>query len=504
MKKFKNFWKYLTTTILLLLGLCCVGILFLFFVPNSSLFGITYISKNEEVFSSSYDLTNQSLSAIQTVSVNSNNYQVKILEADSNAVSLKIHNQIFGFTTKSHTELNIAERVEQNKIVFDISEPTGMLVKGSSIIELKVPTNKALNLNLKNNNAETSLDLQNAKLNDFNYSTKSGNLTFNSGSINGLINLTLGRAKFSIADDVSTNNNTVSLNMSSGSFNCGNKSFNKIDLQSSTSGVIRAYSCEELQSTNADAGGSITINEVGNAYVVGGDTNVRIGILTSGIIDIKKTGKITINETVGRVNLTTNSGDISVNLSNFELICTTQSGDIRVNNAIKVVSAETKSGNVYVNFEFEGNDNHYQEDDPILKDNRRFWGKTLDGSIRVYGVENVTIEIQHGGKGNAYVYMENVLGKNNSIVSDRGNVYVQVKELTRDIMPNGWSHFALDAHTNSGSTRVHFTQMVEENGKTDKDISEIINPNGYDGSNSLTITTNSGSITVVDQIIAGL
>ena len=39
----KNVWKYVTISFLLLLGLGCAGVLYIFFVPGADIFHITYI-----------------------------------------------------------------------------------------------------------------------------------------------------------------------------------------------------------------------------------------------------------------------------------------------------------------------------------------------------------------------------------------------------------------------------------------------------------------------------
>ena len=53
----KKVGKYLTITLLFVTGLFFVGLLYLFFGPKSSLFGLTFISYNETRLTQYYDIS---------------------------------------------------------------------------------------------------------------------------------------------------------------------------------------------------------------------------------------------------------------------------------------------------------------------------------------------------------------------------------------------------------------------------------------------------------------
>ena len=74
----KKFWKYFTILILLLIGLFCVGLLYLFFVPSAELFGIKYISLNKDVYTQEY-----AAESVNTVVLNSRSYDVNIIPSSN-------------------------------------------------------------------------------------------------------------------------------------------------------------------------------------------------------------------------------------------------------------------------------------------------------------------------------------------------------------------------------------------------------------------------------------
>lgn len=507
MKGLKNFWKYFTITILLLFALACAGVLYMFFV-GAPLFNVKYISFNKNYVSSEYNMSTSG-QEFNTVELNSGKYEVKILDSANENVYLKMHNGAFGFAKKSNSTFDFDEKVEGGVLTFDVSEPHGFVATGSSVIKLYLPVGARLNLILSNSRAATTYATT-AEVENLSYSTTAGNFKFNSGKVNGALNLSLGRATFSVAEAVETNANVVNLKMTSGCFNCPKKDFGTINLISSTSGIVRANSASEMIGNNANAGGSITISSLGNANLTAGDTNIKINTLTSGVIEIGKTGKVNVEKIIGRVNLHTDGGNISVGESHFELTCTSQSGNISVAKAFKVVNAETSSGNISVNFDFAENlgaaegtnyttTNSYAQN----KDNRRFIAQTKTGNITATGVENVDILITENG--HASVYFENVLGNNVIKAEKSGSVYVQVKEFKKEIAPEGWAHFNLETHSSAASlVRVNFTQMGETEGQHEQNISTDINPNATqdEKNNSLTVETDKGSLTVLDSITA--
>ena len=202
----KVFWKYFLIVILLLIGLCALSILYLFFVPGSSLFGITYISYSDNFNSEAYDATN-----ITTIRVNSRAYDVSILPASSEEISLRVYANSLGFVLNRNSDVNIDEKIEGDELIFDIDEPYGAAVINDSRIQLRIPTSKAFNIILNNNSSLTTINNENLQLNNLIYETDRGNLSFTRGTLLGYIDASIGRADFVIGKNAVINNNNIYL-----------------------------------------------------------------------------------------------------------------------------------------------------------------------------------------------------------------------------------------------------------------------------------------------------
>ena len=98
----KGFWKYFTLTILLVLGLGCIGVLYLFFVPGSSLFNITYISKKEN-FKASIDATD-----VTKIEMYSKNFDINFTTNDEEQIIVEVYSNpfVYNLTLSVHFGLN--------------------------------------------------------------------------------------------------------------------------------------------------------------------------------------------------------------------------------------------------------------------------------------------------------------------------------------------------------------------------------------------------------------
>ena len=96
----KSFGKYLTISLLLILGLGCVGVLYLFFIPNSSLFNITYINHHKKYNSKLY-----TPSEINHIVVNSRSYDVVVEATDNDQIKLEVDSRSFGFVLTKNQNL---------------------------------------------------------------------------------------------------------------------------------------------------------------------------------------------------------------------------------------------------------------------------------------------------------------------------------------------------------------------------------------------------------------
>lgn len=497
--KIKNFWKYFTITILLLLGLFCAMMLFLFFVPGSSIFGLTYISYHEDVYSNSYDMGETGLyKSISTINLSSNNLDVKISKAASSAISLKVHNVMFGYTVKKHSKVVISQKVENlgTTLTLSVTEPVGAVVAGNSYVELLVPENIETDLILQNNNADTLFDVSTATIKNLSYKTTSGNFVFNSGKVKGEMELSLGRAKFEIKDGVETNENNVYLKLTSGVFSCPKHDFKTINLVSSTSGRITANKCETLKGKNSKAGGSLNFKDVDFVDVTAGDTNVKIENLNSGTIHLNQSGKIEITNILGDADLYSNLGNITIKSARAYLNCSTETGNISVGKAYGTVNVRSQKGSTSVAFADDAESFNPNIED--VSNPRKLIATTLDGNVTARGVENADVKIT--GKGSVNIYMKDVIGASR-VVGGAGRVYVEIK---LDVeKPETWPKYDLTTRSATGSVSVNLSTTLEQGtgGYTDRNHpTEHIN--GGSAVNTLNINTTSGSLKVRNDLTA--
>ena len=119
-KVWKKIGKYSLLLILALIGLACVGVLYLFFVPGSNLFNITYISHNTKLESDKY-----APSAVSAVVLNSKNYNVSVEAVEDNNISLEVYNNSFGFVLTENRNASIKEKLVGTTLEFNVKESYG-------------------------------------------------------------------------------------------------------------------------------------------------------------------------------------------------------------------------------------------------------------------------------------------------------------------------------------------------------------------------------------------
>ncbi len=477
----KKFGKYLLITLLLLLGLCCIGVLYLFFVPGSSLFGITFISMDETYGSIVY--SEAQYSSVHTVKVNSRDFDVQLAPTENiSKISLQVYANSFGFVMQKNSAVQITSRIENGTLTFNVTEPHGFALRNRSKVTLIIPTELNKHLSLNNRNAATTISGKDLKINDLYYSTTSGKLNINNVSISGSLNLDLNSAVAKLGAGVSLNNANVNLTMHNGKFDGANYDFGTINIKSNDYGSVLAKSCQKLTSDNAESGGRVEIGTLGDINLIGGDTNVYVNELTKCTrLDLKKSGKVEIKNVVGASNITTANGSIKINKANDSLILKSTNGNINVLAAYSSVTADSSYGDISIT---------YAHDDDSKTDLRSLNSEIGNGKLVVYGVEHVNIEMT--GRARAEIYMDNVKGANNIKVGS-GSVYVEVKEIDKATNPNGNAKYTLTTWSTGGSVDVNIDNAVYTSNNT---TPNTINPqNPSEENNSLTVYSESaGSI----------
>ncbi len=501
----KKFGKYLIITLLLLLGLCCIGVLYLFFVPNSSLFGICYISLNSSTDSQVY--AQSQYESLHTISLNSGAYNVEIVPTSGETISVSVFSNSFGFVLKKNSVTSITSKIENGSLTFNVTEPNGAAIKNRSKIYLYVPAALNKNLLLTNNSAATGIALyggeEDLSINNLTYKTSSGNFTLSHCKVAGDLRLEIGSATFTIGDNVSAENSTIYLSMTNGRFESA-AALNNITIEKNDYGTVDVSECTNLISDNSDAGGRVKINKVHHIALKGGDTNVEINTIDNGGIELSRAGRINIDTVETYLIATTKYGNININKTNGPVRLSSEDGSINVAAAYGNVQADTPNGSGDIDVTFADDAASYA----VNKEARSFVSETANGKIIVHGAERVDVKITDRGR--AEIYMDNVYGEN-KVDGENGEVYIFVKELEATEAPEGWAHYKLSTHSDNGDVNVYMHQF--EHAEKSADLCDYyINSHFEDfdfeaGSfteapfaNSLTASTNNGSLKIRDGI----
>ena len=487
----KKVWKYIVITLLLLLGLCCVGVLYLFFVPNSSLFNITYVNHNIIKESNKY---NQDL--ISKIELNSRAYNVRVLSTEESTIYVKAHSNSFGFVLKDNSNLDIHSKLDNTVLTFNIDETYGFAARNASYVELYVPKDFEVDLTLKNKKAETKIG-GDITINNLKYTTDKGDCDFEKGTINGTITLNLGKSDFRLHDSVTTNNNNLNLSLTSGSFKANIATLSDVTILSNARGVISLNECENLRENAQNAGGQIYVNKVQHLNITAGDTIIKVGEVTNtASVNLTKSGSITVDNLTGISTFVTNSGNINLGTTFSPLTLQSESGNINVANAFKTVAVKVNYGEAKIQFADEALSYLDENSSRVLN------ASVKNGKLTAYGVEHIgtpeentqtTIDggVKITGNGRVYINMKNVYGKN-LIAGNNGSVNVVVD---KD------AEFMLKTSSTAGSVRVNLTQIPEYNGYTTREL-RTTNVNCNSSTNLLTVNSNYGSLTVLDSNFA--
>ncbi|MBQ8615241.1 MAG: DUF4097 family beta strand repeat protein, partial [Clostridia bacterium] len=364
-------------------------------------------------------------------------------------------------------------------------------------IELYLPASKAFDLTISNIKAKTTINSENIQINNFKYTTQKGSLTFKSGALNGNLELNLGSGDFTVSKDVATNTNDISLKMTTGSFKAPNSVFGDLTITENKRGVISIGACANLRESQKSAGGQITINLVTHANITAGDTIIKINEITnSAIIDLTKSGKVKIDKLTGISSISTNTGSINLDETLSPITLYSESGDINVSRAFYKVSVKANNSSVRINFAYTAESYLSNNDARVL------YASIKNGSLTATGVEHVGVAssdtqaildggIKITGNGRAHITMQNIY-ETNSIEGNNGTI---------NIVVNKDSQYVLKTSSAGGSVRVNLTQTSEFGGYRNQElITTYVNCSS--STNSLDVTTNNGSLTILDTNFA--
>ncbi len=481
----KKFWKYFTIVVLLLIGLCAIGILYLFFIPGASLFGIQYISLNKDYYSESRAIT-----GVDKIELNSLDYDVRIVPAVGDKASVKVYANSLGFLLTKNAAVKIDIVTEASTLKFNVTEPSGAVIRNRSYIELRIPTDSSLSLAVNNKNALVNVSNETLTINKLSYKANWGTFILDKCTINGDMNLNLNRSIFTISSTAVTNSNNISLDIGSGRFDASDKVLNNITINSNVKGVVLAKECATLTEEVESAGGRIDIKKVANIRLKSSDTNVYIDELTiGGTIDMTASGNINIGNTHGITHIHTANGQINIKKAEKPLYLTSTNGDITVESAKYFIQTESTYGNINITFDETagkyvdtGNDITEPEQETKF---RYLKATTENGKITCTGVEHIILNISKNGR--ADIYMNDVLGSN-VVHGSNGSIYIQFSDMAK---------FDLTTASVKGSVNVNFLGLGGD--AYTSNIARTFQINSSDGTNSLVANTASGNLRVRDD-----
>ena len=479
--------KYIIISLLLLLGLCCVGVLYLFFVPNSDLFNITYLNNNITIESTKHEMDK-----ISKIELNSRAYNISVSTTEDETIHAEVFSNSFGFVLTKNESAQVTSEIKNNVLTFNIKEPYGFAVKNNSLIKLYIPSSKSFDLTINNKSAITTIDSSALQINDLSYSTINGSINLKSGSVLKDMKINLNKGIFNVSETFVTSNNDITLKLTTGKLNAEHSVFGDIEILKNTRGVIKVKECVNLNEDISSAGGRIDIDKVFDMHVITSDSNIKVDEINGATITLTGSGNIDLGTTLGVTTLTTNSGNISIDKAESLLVLKTESGNITVDSTKLSTSVSTEYGNIIVNF---------AEDAESYLDNKNsrvLYARLKNGKLTATGVEHIgssklstTSGIVVSENGRINLKMNNVYG-NNYIDGKNGDVKVTV---------NKESVYVLTTSTTSGSVRVNLTQIPEYRGYTTKDERET-KVNCSSSSHNFKVSTNHGDLTVLDTNFA--
>jgi len=476
----KKFWKYFIILILLLAGLFCVGLLYLFFVPDSTLFNIKYIGYSEKFETGPY-----STEGISTIELNSRAYDINIIPSESSEISVTVKAKSFGYVLEKNSHVDVSSSISGNTLTIDVTEPHGLAANGFSSIDLKLPKNYSPNLVLKNKKADVLIQSESISINNLTYKSNSGRFDFKSGSINGEMNLTLNSAVFNLGSSVNVNENNLTLSLTSGKFNASTHSFKNVKVTKNTRGIVDIKNCSSFVEKVESAGGKIVIDSVLSVNIESSDTNVDIKNLYGGTIILTRTGSVKIDHLQGISLIKTKSGSISINKASAKFSTETTTGNQNLKNLTYFVEAVSTYGNINVEFANDAGNYNFTDAIPL----RSLTATTTSGKITVKGVEHIKILVKDNGR--VDVNMNNVLGDGNQIIGKRGSVNVVI---ANDAI------YGLTTESTEGSVYVNVGQFAVNGYTTTERTFNIICP--FEGAwvpaGYLEVSSTSGSIRIVD------
>lgn len=478
----KKVWKYILITFLLLIGLCCVGILYIFFVPGASLFNICYYSNNEYI-QKEFSSTN-----ISKIDLNSNSYDVLLHSTTSDKITARMQSKIFGFTTVDNANVSLDGSISGNTLSLDFNEPSGLLVSSGSYIEVYIPQDLIFDLTMTNHRADAQITSSFTKINQLSYKTSDGKLEIQNAEILGDIKLDLGNSYFKLNDSVSLHTNNVSLSLTTGKFDSTKVQLGNITISKNTRGVIVLGTCNTVEERVANAGGRIEASKIlSELKIESSDTNIYVDTLEGpATITMSKSGNVSIKNLYKYSSIKTENGYIKVNNCYNNVYLESNHGNIAVLNAFNTITVVAKYSDVDIIF------NEFALSNKLFNSARKVDASMSNGKLTVKGVDSITATSSNNSR--FYIEMNDVSGVN-TISANKGVVELKINHL---------SSYVLDLTDScTGPIDVNLLEVYDYEGYHDVEYFPL-NINGGSSINKLILTETSGSIDIIDTKLATL
>ncbi|MFQ6723805.1 MAG: hypothetical protein ACLRFE_00535 [Clostridia bacterium] len=436
-KVFKVIFIYLGVALLALLATIIFCAAFLFFYREGNIFGIKYISTSEYIQARD----DEDMSGLKSIEITGDSFDIYIKSYDGiGSVVGVMYNKVFGFAKSSEAQAEFSlEYDEVNKVAqFSSVQPSGWLNKSKSYIEIGVP--KTL--------AETGIDLvviskkadiliggeTDFVINNIIVESIKGDVELTNTCINNQIDINIGSGLLYVDDKCSTAGK-IDLNISLGSgkinftkVNRDNFNIKSVKINSIKSGQIGVLKADELISDgNINGGGRIEIGEVGVVDFLSLDTDLSIVNLlktegNSSRIVITGHGDVWIDTVMCDLMVNGNNGSVYIRSALGVVDVETNKGNINIDMADNLVQVNTVDGDAVIKFNPDALE-HNPDLDSVSNNYRKVIATTQNGHIKVYEVQNATVQATNAGK--VTLEYDRVVGQN-VILTQSGSVYIVV------------------------------------------------------------------------------
>jgi len=429
------------------LFIICIGYLFL--IPKSELFGITYIKDTTKKTYSSIDYD---IDLIKTIEIKSDKYNINLISSNKiEDIRFEVYNDFNGFvkTKKSENKINLNYNPSNDSLVLETKTVSGWVDNGSSKINLIIPevlfdethniklsANKKCNINIEG--------FKDAKFGSVEVSLSRGDFYFDNISINNLyiksnrgeivagknvageietLTLDLGRNKVNFlkagkAEDILKEENSIYSDI--------NFKINKLILRACEKNTdLKFYRCGKILSDTGCvlSGGKITVAECDMFSIESKDFSIDAYCVNDNTYINKfnavGTGAVSVREVKNISDFKTKNGKIYVGKAEKEIVLESKSGTIQLDSARYGVTAISEMGNVNIKFDKELDNSNGQLG---IIDSLR----TVSGVVKVYGVNKINLIAT--GKADIYLEFDKVVGDSEIILTEAKSKIVVPKD----------------------------------------------------------------------------